>query len=102
MITWVRTADIRDGKGPAAIEWALKVSAYVNEAFKTNVSLQRNVAGQLNQVHWVATYQSLAGLEELMARLIEDDGYQQLLAESAEQELFFASSIVDNIYQSIP
>ena len=102
MITWVRTADIREGKNMVAIEWALKIAAYVNETFKTNVSLQRNVTGQVNRLHWVATYQSLASFEELMAKLIQDEGYQQLLAESAELELFFASSIVDNLYQSIP
>jgi hypothetical protein len=102
MITFVRTADIRDGKAQPAIEWALKVAAYLNETLQTNVAVQRNVAGPVNQLHWFSTHDSLASVEEIGAKIQVDAGYQQLLAESNEDPLFFANSVVDNLYQSIP
>ncbi|MGB3716088.1 MAG: hypothetical protein WA996_16810 [Candidatus Promineifilaceae bacterium] len=102
MITWVRTAEIRDGKALPAIEFGLKVAGYVNDKFGLNVTVERNVTGKLNQLHWVVTYDSLAAFEEAAAATSADEGYQQLLAESSENELFFANSVVDNLFQSIP
>jgi len=51
MITWVRTADIRDGKRIEAIQWALKTAIYVNETFDLNITVQSNVSGPQNQLH---------------------------------------------------
>jgi len=102
MITFVRTADIRDGKAPQAIEWALKIAAHLNETLQTNFAVQRNVGGPVNQLHWVDTYDSLGALEVILAKIQEDDGYRQLLAETVEDPLFFANSVVDNLYRSIP
>jgi hypothetical protein len=102
MITWVRTADVRDGKALPAVEFGLKVAGYVNDKFGLEVSLERNVTGMLNQLHWVVTYDSLAAFEEIVAATSADEGYQQLLAEATEKELFFAKSVVDKLYQSIP
>lgn len=102
MITWVRTGDIRDGKARPAAEWALKIAAYINETFETNIIVQRNVAGPVNQLHWVSTYDSLASVEETSAKISEDPGYQQLMAELVEDPLFFAASVVDNLFRSIP
>lgn len=102
MITWVRTAKVHDGKLLPAIEWGLKVTAYVNETFGINASMHRNVAGPLNMVQWVDTYDSLASFEEISAKIIADPGYQGLLAEANEQGLFRGESIEDFLYQSLP
>lgn len=102
MFTWVRTADIRDGKALPAVEFGLKIAGYVKDRFGLEVSLERNVTGKINQLHWVVTYDSLASFEEIVAATNADDGYQQLLVEATEKELFFANSVVDNLYQSIP
>jgi hypothetical protein len=102
MITHVHTADIRDGKAMAAIEQALKLANYVNEKFGTNVQLMGNVAGPTYQLHWTANFESLAAFEEVYEKINVDPGYHQLLAEAYDQELWFGSSVVDNIYTSIP
>ncbi|MGB3715759.1 MAG: hypothetical protein WA996_15135 [Candidatus Promineifilaceae bacterium] len=102
MFSWVRTVDIRDGKALPAIEFGLKIAGYVNDKFGLNVAVQRNVTGMVNQLHWVVIYDSLTSFEEATAATTADEGYQQLLAESAEKELFFANSAVDSLYQSIP
>jgi hypothetical protein len=51
MITWVRTADIRDGKRIEAIQWALKTAIYVNKTFDLNITVQSNASGPQNQLH---------------------------------------------------
>lgn len=102
MITLVRTVDIRDGKLLPATEWAIKAAGYVNDKFGLNAVVQRNVNGKVFRLHWVVTYDSMADFEEAGAATFADEGYQQLLAESTEKELFFASSVTDNLYQSIP
>ena len=102
MYTWVRTADIHDGQLLPAMEWALKVTSYVNDNFGMNAVVQRNVTGKQNQLHWVATHDSLASIEEVGAATFADEGFQQMMAESAELGLFIAQSVEDNIYQTIP
>jgi hypothetical protein len=101
MITWVRTAEIRDGKRLEAVQWALKTAAYVNNAFDLNITVQSNVSGQLNQLHWVGTYESMAGYDEAASKIFEDAGYQQLAREAVDQELYFGSSITDSFYRTI-
>ena len=39
MITFVRRADINDGKAREAIAWALKVAAYINKTYGTDFKL---------------------------------------------------------------
>jgi hypothetical protein len=101
MITFVRTGDFNDGKALAAIAWALKVAAYVNGKYGTNISVQQNVGGKINQVHWVATFESMNESVDLGDQLIQDEGYQELITEANNQGLFAANSIVDNHYRTI-
>jgi len=101
MITFVRSADSNDGTALVAIAWALKVAAYVNGNYGTNISVQQNVGGKVNQVHWVATFESMNESVELGDKLLQDEGYLELLAEANDQGLFSANSIVDNYYRSI-
>ena len=101
MITWVRSAKVHDGKLLQAIEWGLKATAYVNETFGMNASMHRPVSGQLNQVQWVATYDSLASYEEVSGKVFADPGYQSLIAEANSQGLFRGDTVEDFLYQSL-
>ena len=102
MITFVRSGDMNDGKGVEAMEWAMKVAAYINDTYGTSVSLQRNIGGKVNQVHWVNVFESMDQAMALFAQLNQDASYMQMVAESGEQGLFAANSIVDNFYISVP
>ena len=102
MITAVRTANIHDGKANEAVAWAIKTATYVSENLGVNLQVMRNVGGPVFQLHWVSNYESLAAYEAAMARIEADEGYQGLLAEGRNQGLFIASSIIDNLYASIP
>jgi hypothetical protein len=102
MITWVRTANISDGKLQEAFSWAVKVAGYINKKFEgVNVQVVRNVGGPVFQVHWVATYKSLASFEEKWKQIDGDEGYQGLLAEIRQQAAFIGTSIVDSLYETV-
>ncbi len=102
MITWIRTANMQDGKGQDAFAWAVKVANYVNEKFsEANVQVVRNIGGPVWQVYWVANYESLATFEEVMKRVEADSGYLELLGEARDQNLFISSGTVDSLYEAI-
>jgi hypothetical protein len=103
MITLVRSARIQEGAAvETAFEWAVRVAMYTNEKHGLNMQVHRNVAGSVYQVHWALTFESLAQVDELGQKLQADEGYNSMLAEAREQGLFITTSIVDNLYQSIP
>jgi hypothetical protein len=101
MITWKRSANINHGKHVAAIAWAHKVSAYVNDNFSTNITVNGNVAGPVNQIHWIGTFESLASFEEITGQISSDAGYAQLLEESSEANFFDTESFEDTLYLSL-
>ena len=101
MITFVTTADIRQGKEAEAFQFAVKLSSYVIENFSTIKDLQvlRNLSGQTNQVHWVGVYESLADVEEINKWMAEDAGFREKTASSSE--LFIEGSFVDRFYAQV-
>jgi len=102
MITWQRTADIHDGKLQETFAWAVKVTKYINQKFPgVNLYTARNVYGPVYQVHWFATYDSLAAYEKLRKQLETDEGYGRLLAEIREQGHLIGASVVDALYEKI-
>jgi hypothetical protein len=101
MITTVRTANVHDGKIREALAWALKATKFLNEKFGTNIQVARNVGGPLFQVHWVATYKSLADFERISKQVEADEGYQALVTEGRQQDIFIGTSIVDSIYETV-
>ena len=101
MIYNVRSGEILDGKMAAAMEFAVKVASYVNANYPgLNVQVLRNVSGLVNQVHWVASYESLAALEEANAEINADPGYQEIVATA--EGLFAASTHVIRTYRTVP
>ena len=65
MITQVRTAAVHDGKFPEAVEFGLKVVAYISDKFpESNIQLIRNVGGPIYELHWVSTAETLASYED--------------------------------------
>jgi len=103
MITEVVSANLQQGVAlDAAFEFAIKAAMYLNENLGTNTQVQRNVSGPVAQLHWATTHESLAQVEERQQKMQADEGYNSLIAEAREQGLFVASSLVRNLYQSVP
>lgn len=102
MITWVRTADIHDGKLNEAFAWAVKVTAYLNKKFKgADIQVMRNLGGPVYQVHWACNYDSLAAFEEQWKKIENDRGYNNLLSEIRKKGVLIGTSVVDSLYESI-
>ena len=102
MITQVRTAAVHDGKLPEAVEFGLKVVAYISDKFPDlNIQLIRNVGGPIYELHWVSSTETLATYEEVNKSIEADEGYQALVAEARQARVFVASSLVDRLYETI-
>ena len=100
MVYMVRSVRTEAAKDAEAVQWAVKVAAYVNETYPSiNVRVLRNINGPLQAVHWAVRYESLAALEEISAKLGADAGYQELLAET--EGMFVPGTLVDNLYRTV-
>jgi hypothetical protein len=89
MIYATRTVKIsRMSNFQPAVEWGVKLAAYLNEKFGTDYQCLHRISGEGLQLHWVATYDSLAVMEEHVTARNSDEGYAGFLAEMLEQELF--------------
>ena len=101
MVYLVRSARAQQGRSQAALPWAFEVATYLNENYpQVNVKVLRNISGPIDQVHWVARYESLAALEETRNTMAKDETYQKLVG--AFQSIFVLESAVDNIYATVP
>ena len=101
MIYLMRSARAQQGRSQAALPWAFEVADYLNENYpEVTVEVWRNISGPIDQVHWVARYESLAALEETRTKLEKDDTYQKLVG--GFQSIFVLESAVDNIYATVP
>jgi hypothetical protein len=93
MILSVRTAGIQSGK---------QAAAHINSTLPgLNVRATRSVGGLVACVHWISEYASLADFESKWAKLEADASYQALLKEARDANLFDASSIRDDLHQTI-
>ena len=102
MIIWKRTANIHDGKAMEAFAWAVKVASWANQKYPgTKMQVIRNVGGPLYQVHWTATYDSLASWEKAWKQIEADDEYRALLAEVRQQGALVGVSVVDSLSEVI-
>ena len=103
MIYFVRTATIGQGQVAKAFEWAVKVSNLINGKFPgAKVQVLRRISGQISDISWMLTADSLAQIEELMAGIESDSEYQQLLAEGRTEDLFVTSSVRDSFLRTVP
>ena len=80
MVYLVRSARAQQGRAQVALPWAVEIANYLNENYpETSVKVVRNINGPIDQVHWVAQYESLAALEETRKKLEQDGAYQELV-----------------------
>ena len=99
MIYFVRNAEIT---GPEAVGWAVKVADLANSKFPDSTQVLRNVSGNIQQVHWVVTAESLGEIERMLADFNADSEYQALLAESRSNGYFVQGSLSDSYFQTVP
>ena len=102
MIYNVRTAGMAGGKLNQAMAWAIKVAKWVNGKYPdSNVTVLRNITGNLTQVHWLWTTESLGEYEQLASQLEGDDAYQAMLKEASSEGLFAEDSLRHSFYRTV-
>ena len=102
MFVVARTIEIRDGKEMPAVEHALKIASYLKESLDWDVQVMRNVSGQLNQIHWVVNFESMAEYEAESNRAVGDETLGQMIAEGGEMELYHGNTARDSFFRTIP
>ena len=102
MIYSVRTAGIAVGKANEAFAWAVKVTNWINGKYPdANVQVLRNVSGQLGQVHWLSTHDSLGEHEQLLARVESDDEYQTMVKDALSEGLFAEGTLRASFFRTV-
>ena len=100
MVYFVRTVSVNGSKTKEAIEWAYKVADFVKSKHGTEVELLMNVTGSQSEIKWLARAESVGDFEKLMAQLLANPDYQQLLLDA--QGLLVDGSVRDNYFRSVP
>ena len=99
-IYWTRTGEVATGKFAPALEFALAVAAYVDEAFPEDppvtIKVLTNIGADLGQIHWVRKYESLAHYADYAGKVEADEKYQVMVADMHDAELFV--SFADRLY----
>jgi hypothetical protein len=98
MISFIRTAAIAPGKGPAAAAFAAKILDYYKTHYGTQLELMRPIGGNPNRIAWVARYESLAAFDAVSTKSQSDQKYLELLGTAAD--LFTPGSVRDEIWRS--
>jgi hypothetical protein len=99
MAMWqVRTGQIKTGKGREAMEWAKKVTGYINNTYpESNYEILSNIGSDLSQLHAISRFESLAQFEAYLAKLASDEKYLAIVQEMWDADLFTGWS--DRLYQ---
>lgn len=100
MINHVASGTIVPNKDKEAVQWLLKLAAYVNKKFPgANVQIARNINGTNDRAHYRETFDSLAAWESAEAILDADPDWQALLAQW--EGLIVPGSVEHNFYRIV-
>jgi hypothetical protein len=99
MIAFYRTASIAPGRTRESMVFAHEIAAYIQDLTGTEVTVAVPVGGNPNRVGWATQYENLAGLEEMMGKLMADEKYLELVANGSVN--FNAGSVHDDIWATV-
>ena len=101
MILTVRTTPITQGKIAEAMDFASKGRTVLREKCGWQGDVVSNLSGNINQIHWIGRFESLAAFEAWRQDMETNDDYNSLLKESADLGLFVTSAVADTFYQEV-
>ena len=102
MIRYIRSVSVNQGKFPQASKMAVELAAYMNEHFPGhNMRAHVQVMGDVNKLHWISEYESIAQIEQLFDELHADDGYMNFWRHAAEQDLFVPGTMRDKAMKEL-
>ncbi len=100
MYYWLRSLDVKGGKGREARQWAMALEKLLNEkdpAHTCHACME--LFGATGRIYAVTTFPSLAELEQSRDMINADEAYIALAAEAAEY--FVDASRHDTLLQTI-
>lgn len=87
MIRWQRRFRMQHGRQQEALKWAREVVKHVNANFGPTV-LQLFVpqlsGEEMDTLVWMADFDSLAAMEQVVDRVMSDPGFQEINARGTE------------------
>lgn len=99
MITMYRSASIASGKVASSLAFAKSISAYIKDVARVDVQVMMPIGGNPNRVGWVASYESLAAYESMMAKLMADPKYMELVSKGADN--FIPGTVHDELWRTV-
>jgi len=98
----MRSLRINAGKDAEAIEWAIKCAKHMTENSAGGaMEVWQNLDGDIRQIHFVSTSESMGGMDEAMVFMGSDEGFAELVKESFEKELFDADSDCRHFFKKL-
>ncbi len=99
MIRFVRTAAIAPGKLGDALAFAKEVAEHLHKQHGVKVEVLMPVGGNPLRVAWKSDYPNLGAMEDLMAKLMADQKYLELVSKGGLN--FVAGSVHDAIWRTV-
>ncbi len=95
MLTRIRSAVAKNGKGAEALRWVQDVAAHQNSRdANLRAEVYREVFGDTNRIHYVTHHPDLAAYERWLAESSTDTELQRIFAKGPEV-------IVDGSYRDL-
>jgi hypothetical protein len=97
VIYFLRSATIAQGKLVLARQFASEIADYIKAKTGTSVTVGMPIGGHVNRIGWFVSYKSLAELDEIQTKLLQDSEYLALTTKGADN--FIAGSVHDEIWR---
>ncbi len=103
MIRLQWTGRISRGKNPGAMQWAREIAEYLRSKYPDILAIAayEEHFGNVNTIHIISDYESLATLEAVEAQYPSDASFQALMKKSNEEGLFIEGSIHGTLLKSL-
>ena len=97
------SAKISRGKNQGAIQWAKESAGYLKSKYPRilAVGAYEEHFGNVNTIHIISDYESLAALESVESQYPSDAAFQTLMKRSNEEALFIEGSLHGMLVQSL-
>lgn len=103
MIRLQWTARISRGKNQGAIQWAKEIAEHLRSKYAKILAIGafEEHFGNVNTIHIISDYESLATLESVEEQYPSDAVFQELFKKSNEAGLFIEGSIHGTLVKSL-
>jgi hypothetical protein len=100
MYRFIRTGQAKNDKLVEAIALGQKIVEHINANYPgTTFQLFTEIFGDVNRIHWISDYETLADIEAVMLRINQDQAYFKIVGDSPG--VFIEGSLHDTMMSSL-